>query len=80
MTKKHSSWTRRAFIKAACATGAGSIMTLKDFPALASDDAVFVPARPFGKTGVEVPILGFGTSLHVAFSQLLLKTVKRFFW
>ena len=48
-------------------------MTLKDFPALASDDAVFVPTRPFGKTGIEVPILGFGTSLHVAFSQLLLR-------
>ena len=48
-------------------------MTLKDFPVLASDDAVFVPTRPFGKTGIEVPILGFGTSLHVAFSQLLLR-------
>jgi predicted aldo/keto reductase-like oxidoreductase len=73
MTKKHSSWTRRAFIKAACAAGAGSIMTLKNFPTSASDDAVFVPTRPFGKTGIEVPILGFGTSLHVAFSQLLLR-------
>jgi predicted aldo/keto reductase-like oxidoreductase len=73
MSKKHSSWTRRAFLKAACAAGTGSIMTLKDFPVLASDDAVFVPTRPFGKTGIEVPILGFGTSLHVAFSQLLLR-------
>jgi len=73
MTKKHSSWTRRAFLKAACATGAASAMTLKNFPALASDEAVVVPTRPFGKTGIEVPVLGFGTSLHVAFSQLLLK-------
>jgi predicted aldo/keto reductase-like oxidoreductase len=73
MNKKHSSWTRRAFLKAACGAGAGSIMTFKDFPALASDGAVFVPARPFGETGIEVPILGFGTSLHVAFSQLLLR-------
>jgi len=48
-------------------------MTLKHFPALASGDAVVVPTRPFGKTGIEVPILGFGTSLHVAFSHLLLK-------
>ena len=73
MTRKHSSWTRRAFLKAACATGAGSVMTLKNFPALASDEAVVVPTRPFGKTGIEVPVLGFGTSLHVAFSQLLLR-------
>jgi predicted aldo/keto reductase-like oxidoreductase len=73
MTKKHSSWTRRTFLKAACTAGAGSIMTLKNFPALASDEAVVVPTRPFGKTGIEVPILGFGTSLHVAFSQLLLR-------
>ncbi len=73
MTKTHPNWTRRAFIKAACAAGAGSVMTLKNLPASASDDAVFVPTRSFGKTGIEVPILGFGTSLHVAFSQLLLR-------
>jgi predicted aldo/keto reductase-like oxidoreductase len=73
MKKKHSSWTRRAFLKAACATGAGSVMTLKNIPAFASEEAVVVPTRPFGKTGIEVPILGFGTSLHVAFSQLLLR-------
>ena len=73
MTKKYSSWTRRAFIKAACTAGAGSIMTLNNLPAAASDEGVFVPTRPFGKTGIEVPILGFGTSLHVAFSQLLLR-------
>ncbi len=73
MTQKHSSWTRRAFLKAACATGAASVLPLKNFPALASDEAVVVPTRAFGKTGIEVPVLGFGTSLHVAFSQLLLK-------
>jgi predicted aldo/keto reductase-like oxidoreductase len=73
MTKKNSRLTRRAFLKAACTAGAGSVMTLKNFPSLASDEAVVVPTRPFGKTGIEVPILGFGTSLHVAFSQLLLR-------
>ena len=73
MTQKHSSWTRRAFLKASCAAGAASAVSLKNFPAFASDEAVVVPTRPFGKTGIEVPILGFGTSLHVAFSQLLLK-------
>ena len=73
MNEKQSSLTRRAFLKAACATGAASAMTLKSFPALSSDEAVVVPTRPFGKTGIEVPVLGFGTSLHVAFNQLLLK-------
>jgi predicted aldo/keto reductase-like oxidoreductase len=73
MTQKHSSWTRRAFLRAACATGVASAMTLKNFPVWASDEAVVVPTRPFGKTGIEVSALGFGTSLHVAFSQLLLK-------
>ena len=73
MTQKHTSWTRRAFLKAACAAGTASAMAFKNFPALASDETVAVPTRPFGKAGIEVPILGFGTSLHVTFGQLLLK-------
>jgi aryl-alcohol dehydrogenase-like predicted oxidoreductase len=73
MKKNGSSCTRRAFLKAACAAGAGSIMTINNFPARASDEALAVPTRPFGKTGVEVPILGFGTSMQVAFSELLLR-------
>ena len=73
MTQKHSSWTRRAFLKAACATGAASAVSLKNLPAFSSDEAVVMPTRPFGETGIEVPILGFGTALHVSFSQLLLK-------
>jgi predicted aldo/keto reductase-like oxidoreductase len=73
MTPKNSSWTRRAFIKAACAGGVGSVITLKNNLTQASDESVSVPTRPFGKTGIEVPILGFGTSLHVSFSQLLLR-------
>jgi predicted aldo/keto reductase-like oxidoreductase len=73
MNPKQSGLTRRAFLKAACATGAASAATLKNLPALASNEAVAVPTRPFGNTGIEVPVLGFGTSLQVAFSQLLLK-------
>ena len=73
MKKNVPGWTRRAFLKAACAAGAGSIMTVNNFPARASDEALAVPTRPFGKTAVEVPILGFGTSLQGAFSELLLK-------
>jgi predicted aldo/keto reductase-like oxidoreductase len=73
MTQKHPSCTRRAFLKAACAAGAASALPLKNFPALASGEAVVVPTRPFGKTGIEIPVLGFGTSLHASFSQLLLR-------
>ena len=73
MPKMRSSWTRRAFLKTVCATGAASVASLKNLAASASDEATVVPTRPFGKTGIEVPVLGFGTSLHVSFSQLLLK-------
>ncbi len=73
MTNKHSNWTRRAFLKSACATGVSSVMALKSFPSSAAGDAAVVPTRRFGQTGIEVPVLGFGTSLHVAFSQLLLR-------
>jgi predicted aldo/keto reductase-like oxidoreductase len=73
MTQKNLSWTRRAFLKTACAGGVGCIITLKNKLAQASDESIVVPARPFGKTEVEVPILSFGTSLHVSFSQLLLR-------
>jgi predicted aldo/keto reductase-like oxidoreductase len=64
---------RRTFLKVACAAGAASALPLKNLSAMASDETVNVPTRPFGKTGVEVPVLGFGTSLHVAFSLLLLR-------
>ena len=70
---KNSNWTRRYFLKATCTGSAASMLTFKHKPVLASGDAVSVPTRHFGKTGIEVPILGFGTSLHVTFSQLLLK-------
>jgi hypothetical protein len=63
----NSNWTRRYFLTAACTGAAVSMLTLKHKPVLASEDAATVPTRPFGKAGVEVPILGFGTSLHVAF-------------
>ena len=77
MTKKNSSWTRRSFLKAACAAGAASALPLNPSAAFASDETATVPTRSFGKTGIQVPILGFGTSLHVAFSQLLLKQAAK---
>ena len=73
MTQMNASWTRRMFLKTACAGGVGSVLALKNNLTRASDESMVVPSRPFGKTGIEVPILGFGTSLHVSFSQLLLR-------
>ena len=73
MTQKRSRWTRREFLKTACASGVGSVIALKNNMSQASDESVVVPTRPFGKTGIEVPVLGFGTSLHVSFSRLLLR-------
>ncbi len=46
--------TRRRFIEAAAI---GAAMT----PALGAGDAPRIPTRPFGKTGLEVSILGFGS-------------------
>ena len=73
MIKKYPNCTRRAFLQAACATGVASALPLNYSAALAADETATVPTRSFGKTGIQVPILGFGTSLHVAFGQLLLK-------
>jgi predicted aldo/keto reductase-like oxidoreductase len=77
MTPKSSNWTRRVFLKTACVGAVGSVISLKNNLALASDESVVVPTRPFGKTGIGVPILGFGTSLHVSFSQLLLRQAMK---
>ena len=57
--------SRRNFLKVAGATGLGSIVTpletLTDLSAVVST----MPTRPFGRTGVNVPILSFGGSLHL---------------
>jgi len=46
--------TRRQFLEAAAATAAAA-------PALGAGGASLLPTRPFGKTGIEVPVLGFGS-------------------
>jgi predicted aldo/keto reductase-like oxidoreductase len=53
------------------------IAPLKD-TAGASDKLPTMPTRRFGKTGIEVPILGFGGSLGTSLSPLLLHQAAKF--
>ena len=62
--------TRRDFLKVAGAAAAGSVLPPLH-PADAAIKPTAVPSRPFGKTGVNVPILSFGGSLHLP--QLMLR-------
>jgi predicted aldo/keto reductase-like oxidoreductase len=66
--------TRRDFLKVAGAAAAGSILSPLH-PADATVEPTPVPKRPFGRTGIEVPILSFGGSLHLP--QLMLRQAAR---
>jgi predicted aldo/keto reductase-like oxidoreductase len=63
--------SRRDFIKKAGAVSAGTLATPIFSKIDASGDPVEMPTRPFGNTGVQVPILSFGGSLHLP--QLMLR-------
>ena len=62
--------TRRKFLKVVTAATAGSIISPMH-AGVAAADPVPVPTRPFGRTGVSVPILSMGGSLHLP--QLMLR-------
>ena len=62
--------TRRDFLKLTGAAAVGSIISSIDPAAIAAEPTP-VPTRPFGNTGIEVPILSFGGSLHLP--QLMLR-------
>ncbi len=71
MSKKDSESTRRTFLKTIGAMGAGSIVAATA-PFVTAADKVSekkneaVPKRPFGKTGVDVPILSLGGVLKMS--------------
>jgi hypothetical protein len=70
--------TRRQFLKTACGSGAGIVAGAASMNAAWAQDSTGgavqpMPQRPFGKTGVNVPILGLGGSLNLMDQQLLLK-------
>ncbi|MBT8372863.1 MAG: twin-arginine translocation signal domain-containing protein, partial [Deltaproteobacteria bacterium] len=77
MSKKKQLWSRRDFLITAGVAGAGSILTPSNRPLEASGELQKMPMRPFGKTGLHVPILSFGGSLDTSMTTLLLKQAVR---
>ncbi|MCG6919290.1 MAG: aldo/keto reductase [Deltaproteobacteria bacterium] len=75
MSSKNRNWSRRDFLRAAGAAGLGSIIAPMDRLAESSTESVSMPTRPFGKTGVRVPILGLGGSLDL--DQLMLRQAAK---
>ena len=75
MSNKNPNWSRRDFLRAAGAVGLGSIITPIDLVAESSNESAAMPTRPFGTTGVRVPILGLGGSLDL--EQLILRQAAK---
>ncbi len=73
MPKNKSNLSRRNFLKATGLTGMGAIIAPFNQPAKASEEEQTMPTRPFGRSGIEVPILSFGGSLSTSMSPLLLR-------
>jgi predicted aldo/keto reductase-like oxidoreductase len=66
-----NAFSRRDFLKALGAATAGTLLAPSDSNAEVTGESDQMPTRPFGKTGIDVPILGFGGSLHLP--QLMLR-------
>jgi predicted aldo/keto reductase-like oxidoreductase len=73
MSKQNSYLSRRNFLKVSGLTGMGVIIAPPGLSAKASKQEPTMPTRPFGKSGLQVPILAFGGSLNTSMSSLLLK-------
>jgi predicted aldo/keto reductase-like oxidoreductase len=80
MSKRERKWSRREFLKTAGAAGVGSVLGSMSPLAKAAgkshpktSNQLLVPTRPFGKTGVNVSILGLGGSGSLPYSQLLFR-------
>ena len=72
--------SRRSFLKTAGAVGAGSVLSAAGALAQGTQEspekkpeAMRIPTRPFGKTGVDVSILSLGGMFDIPSNQLLLK-------
>ena len=67
MSANMNSWSRREFLKIAGTTGLGIMggTSLHKTGLAATDqESGDMPVRPFGRTGVSVPILGFDSIEH----------------
>lgn len=71
MAPTDNNWSRRDFLKAAGAAGVGSVIAPIESLAASADEPRAMPTRPFGKTGVRVPILASGGSMDI--QQLMLR-------
>jgi len=81
--RKKGSLSRRNFLKTAGAVGVGSM--LSPFDSLTAAQTRFnssaarskvVPTRPFGQTGIDVPILGLGEAFGCTSNLLLKQAIK----
>ena len=73
MSEKKSTLSRGNFLKVTGLTGVGAIVAPFDLKAMDSEEDQTMPTRPFGKSGLKVPILSFGGSLNTSMSPLLLR-------
>ena len=77
MSVKRTSWSRRDFLKTVGAAGMATLLTGPDLQNVVSaathPTGGTMPVRPFGRTGVSVPILGFGGSQNLESKQRLLR-------
>ena len=82
MSKKKANFSRRDFLKTAGAVGLGSVLSPGKFAhpqgisAANESQQKVVPTRPFGKTGVDVSILGLGGAFNRSNQILLRQAVK----
>ncbi len=73
MTTEDSGIKRRKFLQVLGAAGVGSMVGAVIGPTVADAAAMKVSTRPFGRTGVQVPILSLGTMFDTGANQLLLR-------
>ena len=65
--------SRRNFLKTAAALGTASTIEALGSPVRALQTQATMPTRPFGNTGIDVPILSFGGSLDTSLNMLVLR-------
>ncbi len=70
--------SRRSFLKTAGLAGLSTLIDPFTKSTPASDGLLEMPFRPFGRTGIDVPILGFGGSLGTSLSPRLLRQALKF--
>jgi predicted aldo/keto reductase-like oxidoreductase len=73
MSTKKQRWSRRDFLRTVGLVGAGTAAGPAKALASTNEKNWTVPKRPFGRTGIEVPILSFGGSLDTSLNMLVLR-------